>query len=295
MLDPTSISVVIPTYNSEETIGASLRAILSGTETPMEIIIVDGCSQDSTVKIARDFRVHIINNPKVHAAAARNIGMQVAKGAIIAFTDSDCLPEVTWLERIHRHFKNNILLIGLGGIMLPQVPENDIEKFSASVFLNEIMRFPNSSFIPDRKSLAASFITANCAYNKEALTAIGGFNEFFKNNGEDIDLFWRMLDKYPLRLLYDPSIIIYHKFPKSYSGLARKYIQYGIASSKLNKNHLKRFSIDYQIYKKLGRHFIDLLTPWKHNKKTDLAYIVQLSSHIVGKVYGSFLAKTINL
>jgi glycosyltransferase involved in cell wall biosynthesis len=294
-LDLLSISVVIPALNSESTVRATLEAVLNEKEKPSEIIVVDGGSRDCTVKIAREYPVQILNNPRVHAAAARNIGIQAAKGKIIAFTDSDCLPETTWLERILDHFESNSSLIGVGGIMLPRVPENKIEEFSGSVFLNEIMKFPNSKFIPDKKHLTASFITANCAYDREALISIGGFNEFFKNHGEDVDLFWRMLSKYPLMLLYDPSIIIYHKFPKSYSGLARKYIQYGIASSKLNKKHLKLFNIDFIIYKKLLRHIFYILIPWKNDKIIDFAYVIQLSSHISGKVYGSFLTKTINL
>ena len=201
------ISVVIPTRNSEGKLSRTLQALYSGTHKPEEVIIVDGYSRDSTVKKAREFPVRVIYNPKVHAAAARNLGIEAANGEIIAFTDSDCVPEMTWLERIYSHFENDSALIGVGGIMLPLPPENDIEAFSGSVFLNEIMKFPPSSFTLERKSLAGAFITANCAYRKDALLQTGGFNEFFKNNGEDIDLFWRMVDKFPGCLLYDPSII----------------------------------------------------------------------------------------
>jgi glycosyltransferase involved in cell wall biosynthesis len=288
-------SVVIPTYNSERTLYRTLQALYSGTHKPQEVIVVDGYSRDSTVKVAHKFPVKVLYNPKVHAAAARNLGIETANGEIIAFTDSDCVPEMTWLERIYDHFKNNSALVGVGGIILPLPPENDIEAFSASVFLNEIMKFPSLSFSPDRKSLAAAFTTANCSYRKSALIEIGGFNEFFKNNGEDIDLYWRMLEKFPGRLLYDPSLIVYHSFPKSYSSLARKYIQYGIASSRLNKYHLKSPSIDYYIYKKLFKHLVRLLTPWERSKRTDLLYLTQLSSHIIGKIYGSIITKTINL
>jgi GT2 family glycosyltransferase len=143
--------------------------------------------------------------------------------------------------------------------------------------------------------LVGAFITANCAYRKDALLHIGGFDEFFRNNGEDIDLFWRMLQRYGGRLVYDPSVIVRHSFPSSYSGLARKYVQYGIASSKLNRCRMTSPSIDCLIYRKLFGHLANLLRPGRSSGKTDLLYVIQLSSHIIGKVYGSLLARTVNL
>jgi cellulose synthase/poly-beta-1,6-N-acetylglucosamine synthase-like glycosyltransferase len=290
------ITVIIPTYNSEKYISRALHALYErNTCIPSQVIIVDGESKDSTVKKAREYPVEIFSNPKISAADARNIGIKFSKGDIIAFTDSDCVPDKNWLENIFKRFKNNPELIGTGGKMLPLKPKNNIETFSANVFLNEIMKFPKQIFKPLEKFLPGSFITANCAYRKEALIKVGGFNEFFKNNGEDIDLFWRMIDKFPGNLLYDPSIIVYHSFPDSYIKLAKKYFQYGIASSKLAKFHLKTPSIDLFVYKKLLKHFIKLMNPLNSHGKVDLLYLIQLTSHILGKVYGSIIVKRINL
>ena len=289
-------TVIIPTYNSEKYISRALHALYErNTCIPSQVIIVDGESKDSTVKKAREYPVEIFSNPKISAADARNIGIKFSKGDIIAFTDSDCVPDKNWLENIFKRFKNNPELVGTGGKMLPLKPKNNIETFSANVFLNEIMKFPKQIFKPLEKFLPGSFITANCAYRKEALIKVGGFNEFFKNNGEDIDLFWRMIDKFPGNLLYDPSIIVYHSFPDSYIKLAKKYFQYGIASSKLAKFHLKTPSIDLFVYKKLLKHFIKLMNPLNSHGKVDLLYLIQLTSHILGKVYGSIIVKRINL
>lgn len=290
------ITVIIPTHNSEKYISRALHALYErNTCIPSQVIIVDGESKDSTVKKAREYPVEIFSNPKISAADARNIGIKYSKGDIIVFTDSDCVPEKNWLENIFKRFKNNPELIGAGGKMLPLKPKNNIETFSANVFLNEIMKFPKQFFKPLVKFLPGSFITANCAYRKEALIKVGGFNEFFKNNGEDIDLFWRMIDKFPGNLLYDPSIIVYHSFPDSYIKLVKKYFQYGIASSKLAKFHLKTPSIDLFVYKKLLKHFIKLMNPLNSHGKVDLLYLIQLTSHILGKVYGSIIVKRINL
>jgi hypothetical protein len=104
-----------------------------------------------------------------------------------------------------------------------------------------------------------------------------------------------MIDRFPDRLLYDPSIIVYHSFPDTYLRLIRKYFQYGIASSKLAKFHLKTPSIDFFIYKKLFTHFILFFAPSNISREKDVLYILQLTSHILGKVYGSFIVRRLNL
>lgn len=290
------ITVIIPTYNSEKYISRVLRAIYEkSTCIPHQVIVVDGSSKDSTVEKAREYPVEVLLKPKISAAAARNIGIKFSKEDLIAFTDSDCIPEKNWLENIFVRLRSNPELVGLGGRMLQLKPRDDIEAFSANVFLNEIMKFPEQSFKPSKKFLPSSFITANCAYRKKALIEVEGFNEFFKNNGEDIDLFWRMMDKFPGRLLYDPSLIVYHTFPDSYIKLSKKYFQYGIASSKLAKFHLKTPSIDPLIYKKLLKHFIKFLSPINSHRTVDFLYLLQLTSHVLGKVYGSFIVKRLNL
>jgi glycosyltransferase involved in cell wall biosynthesis len=294
-LEP-DITVIIPTLNSERFISRALHAIyVVGTLRPREVIIVDGGSKDSTIKKAREYPVAVFSAPKTSAATARNIGIKHSKGDIIAFTDADCVPHKNWLKNIFECFKNDPDLVGVGGKVLPLKPKNDIETFSAKVFLDEIMKFPNQAYKPCRKILPGSFITANCAYRRRALLEIGGFNEFFKNNGEDVDLFWRMIDRYPGRLLYDPSIIVYHSFPDTLLKLVRKYFQYGIASSKLAKFHLKTPTIDFFIYRKLFKSFIKSLIPSNMARKNTFLYVVQLTSHILGKVYGSFMVRKLNI
>ena len=290
------ITIIIPTYNSEKCISRVLNGLFNkSTCIPRQTIIVDRCSKDYTIKLAKKYAVQVLSDSNASAAKARNLGLNYASEEIIAFIDSDCIPSHNWLEKIHKCFIENPEFVGVGGKMLPITPQNDIEFFSGNIFLNEIMKFPDNTFKPFNKYLPGSFITANCAYLKNALMEIGGFNEAFENHGEDIDLFWRMMDRFQNRLLYDPDIIVFHSFPGSYRKLIKKYIQYGIASSKLAKYHLKTPSIDPTIYKKLSNNFLKFLNPFNQNKKLNFLYMVQLFSHIFGKIYGSCKVRTINL
>ena len=99
------LSVIIPTFNSERTIKRLLDSFyVRPISTEYEIIIVDGCSTDSTIKICSEYNVKIINNPKIHAASARNIGVANSQGDIVAFIDSDCIACPMWIDKIYQVF-----------------------------------------------------------------------------------------------------------------------------------------------------------------------------------------------
>lgn len=286
------ISVIIPTFNSAAVIGRALAALFSGHRMPDEVIVVDGYSSDGTLERARSYPVRVVMNPKVHAAAARNLGIESSNGEVIAFTDSDCVPQPDWLERIESHFCNCPEIAGVGGRMLALPPVNDVEAFSGYVFLNEIMRFPTVPQQVSGRQLVGAFITANCAYRKAVLLEAGGFRDEFGNNAEDIDLYWRLVGRE--HLYYDPEVLVYHSFPTTRWDLARKYFQHGIASSKLTRYHLGGPRVDWLIYRKLIANLWRLIKPCDEHKWATL-YCIQLSAHILGKVYGSLLMRTVNL
>ena len=87
------ISVVIPTYNREKTIKRAIDSILNQTYKDIEIIIVDDCSKDNTEEIIKQYKDNRIKYIKLDknsgACAARNKGIELAKGQYIAFQDSD--------------------------------------------------------------------------------------------------------------------------------------------------------------------------------------------------------------
>lgn len=93
------VSVVLPLYNRENTIERAIRSILNQTYADVEVLVVDDCSSDKSVDIVTkidDDRVRLIRlKENGGACKARNRGIEEAKGAYIAFQDSDdeWLPE----------------------------------------------------------------------------------------------------------------------------------------------------------------------------------------------------------
>lgn len=87
------ISVIIPTYNRAKTIERAIDSVLQQTYTDIEVIVVDDCSTDDTEKIVgsyKDNRLRFVKHRiNQGACAARNTGIDHARGMYIAFQDSD--------------------------------------------------------------------------------------------------------------------------------------------------------------------------------------------------------------
>ena len=104
MPDRPLVSVVVPAFNAEATLEATLRSAAAQTWRHFEIIIVDDGSTDSTVEVARRFcesepRSRLLSTGNRGAAAARNSGIAASRGEFVAFLDSDDLWHPQKLEK----------------------------------------------------------------------------------------------------------------------------------------------------------------------------------------------------
>lgn len=101
-----TISVVMPTLNSQRTLDICLRSIASQDyQGKVEIVIADGGSSDGTLKIAKRYKTRIIYNKLKTGEAGKAIGARSSKGEILAFIDSDnILPTTDWLNNMIEPF-----------------------------------------------------------------------------------------------------------------------------------------------------------------------------------------------
>lgn len=102
-----NISVVMPVYNMEKYLEASLDSLVGQTMKDIEIICVDDGSTDKTGEILKEYerqdsRIKWIRQENLGAGAARNKGMEAAIGKYIIFLDSDDIYEKNMLEKLYQ-------------------------------------------------------------------------------------------------------------------------------------------------------------------------------------------------
>ena len=104
----TIASIIIRTHNEEDWIGHCLSAIKKQKFSNFEIIVVDNCSTDNTIKIVKSFDVKkIIKIKKFIPGKALNLGCEKASGKFLVFLSAHCVPEKdTWLTNLIGNFKN---------------------------------------------------------------------------------------------------------------------------------------------------------------------------------------------
>ena len=119
-----TLSIIIPVYNEEAVLDATLRAIQRQTVMPDEVIVVDNNSSDGSVAIARRFDfVEVITEEAQGRAAARNAGFNAARSDVLGRINADVQLFPDWVERVKTNFgQDNIdALIGSGeAALLPR-------------------------------------------------------------------------------------------------------------------------------------------------------------------------------
>ncbi len=159
------ISVIIPTLQEQDYIGTTLSQLCK-VKPPIEVVVVDGGSQDRTAEVAKRYtdRVYLVNKHGI--AAGRNYGAQKAKGDILVFMDADVEFPKTFPEKVAQTFKDP-MIVGATCNIMPAHPE--IGATSFFLFYNLLIR-ALSRFKPHSRG---EFL----AVRKTAFRKANGFNE----------------------------------------------------------------------------------------------------------------------
>jgi glycosyltransferase involved in cell wall biosynthesis len=97
---PATVSVVIPCWNAARTIGATVASARAQSVPPLEVLVVDDCSEDASAQVAAAAGARVIRlEAKGFAGGARNRGLDEARGEAIAFLDADATVAPDWLAR----------------------------------------------------------------------------------------------------------------------------------------------------------------------------------------------------
>lgn len=200
------ISFVTTVYNEENTISSLLESLFNQTRLPDEVIIVDGDSQDNTVKRIRNFlstlpknkslpRVHLISKP-CNRSEGRNLGIKMAKGEIIVLTDAGCILDKHWVERIIKPFANNSV-DAVAGYYAGRY-QTIFQQCQIPYFLVMPDKVNPQNFLPATRSMAIK---------KQVWKELGGFPEEFSHNEDYV--FAKKLKKMGKKIAFAGDAIVY--------------------------------------------------------------------------------------
>ena len=165
-----AISVIIPTFQEEEYVATTL-SILTSVKSPIEVIVVDGGSQDNTVKIAKRFTNKVYKLSERGISKARNYGVKWSSADIIVFLDADVIPPKDLVEKVIETFKDPTV-VGATCTIMPSRPRLAEKMFF--LFYNQLIRissaFPITRF---KRHSRGEFL----AVRKREFQKVGGFNE----------------------------------------------------------------------------------------------------------------------
>lgn len=192
------VSIIIPVYNVEKYLEASVQSVLNQTYTNLEIILIDDGSTDESGNICNqlaeiDSRIHVLHQKNRGLSEARNTGLLHAKGSYLFFIDSDDLVFPWAIEELYENIQYNDADIAIGGTytsfskecILPEIEQHNSiintydsfnainemlysTKFSTSVWgrlykaeIFDEIRFPAGKYYEDLFTTYKLFLKAN--------------------------------------------------------------------------------------------------------------------------------------
>jgi glycosyltransferase involved in cell wall biosynthesis len=198
------VSVVVPAYNRAGIIGETIDNILQQTYAGMEIIIVDDGSTDNTREVLASYgdRIRWVTQKNAGPGAARNRVIDMAKGEIVAFQDSDDAWHPTKIERqvaLLQKAPQAVCCVCNCIIQLPGIVVESFERAPLNPSLEE------GIWLNPAEVLTTRFILFNqaVAVRRDVLNKIGGFNESLRLM-EDMELALRLSLEGPWTFIREP-------------------------------------------------------------------------------------------
>lgn len=207
------ISVIVPAYNSEKTLGACLESIRRQLLQNDELIVVDDASSDQTTSVAQNFTVKYIRNDSNQGPAiSRNTGAEKASGDLFLFIDSDVVLKDDELEITRQYFHLHPDVDAITGTLDPDLVSHN--------------------FYTDYKNLYMSYIFSKCDRNVNFIygSFCGIRKEKFEKWPHDPrlgeDSHWGyLLTKNQKRIHLLPEIKVIHLKEYSFPSLAKNDFQ----------------------------------------------------------------------
>jgi glycosyltransferase involved in cell wall biosynthesis len=253
------ISVIVPAYNAENSIERCLRALQNQTvsHARYEILVVDDGSSDQTcAQVQAHASVRLLTQAHAGPAAARNLGVQKARGEVVLFTDADCEPTPDWIERMVGPFYGGDAMAH--GASLPRSPRGEAVDAGVSAKGQEIVGV-KGTYLTQQREWVARFVqmeyedkydrmarervidfvdTYAAGYRRDVFLANGGFEVRFPVASVEDQEFSFRLARQGYRMVFVPEAQVYHwGHPHNLAAYWRKKFRIGYWKVLVHQRH----------------------------------------------------------
>ncbi len=210
------LSVVIVTYNRYRDLKECLDSVFNFAIKPYEVIVVDSCSIDGTEKIKDCYPIKFISIPERSMVSARNVGINVAQGDIVAFLDDDVVVDREWSKFLTKPYQDSTV----GGVGGRVITYGKPKKHYIKVENGEVGKVFDNGLVLGNFDTPLTYpievdclIGCNMSFRRDLLLKAGGFDENYKGNcfREETDCCIR-IRKLGYTLIYQPKALLWHKF-----------------------------------------------------------------------------------
>ena len=244
-----AITVVIPVLNASRTLPLLFQALDRLAPAPKEILFVDNGSTDGSLSLLRSFvqaradrGMRVLEEPKRGAASARNAGIRAAMGEIVAFTDSDCSPDASWLLNLASPFEDPVVG-AVAGRVVGAPGTSPLEVFS-SLFTLRLPEAPSRH--REWTPRSGGFPTANFSVRRALASEMGGFDEGVIIYGEDYDFCARLYQR-GVVVAYLPEAKVAHHHRVTLRGMMKQAFGFGRGHAYLFRRHGAGLWIDFPV------------------------------------------------
>ena len=238
-------SIIVCSYNGGKTLKDCLESLDLLNYPDYEIVLVDDGSRDNTAEIVKEFQA--ARAAKAAAAGralpdfipivqrnmglsfARNAGAAASTGSVLAYTDSDCMPDPDWLF----YLIGTLLSGDYAGVGGPNISPPAVNWVQASVAAAP--GGPSHVLLSD--VVAEHIPGCNMAFHRWAFDAVGGFDTEYRKAGDDVDFCWRLQTSGQV-VAFSPAAIVWHYRRFTLQAFRKQQEGYGEAESMLRFKHL---------------------------------------------------------
>lgn len=282
------ISIIVPMYNSESTIGKCIESILQQTLSELEVILVNDGSTDNTLDICKkyskiDSRIVVVSQENKGLISARKRGVEISSADLIGFVDSDDWIEKDMYENLYEIYNNYHVDVVSSGIFRDYIEEQ---------YTNEVLDNFEQGYYENINKTVYPYMLWNKKINDFGIycTLV---NKLFKR-----EILKTVYDNIDERVFYGEDCLTFFSYMmrcKKVYILNKSYYHYVINhNSMCSKTDDRLLTNTYYLYKGLEKAFLGygeltyrLLEQLKY-------YIVSVESHTLMKLYNLSLMSLMN-